>query len=118
MLNRFALIIIVFSLSGIVSFSPLFAEDATSSNDNDDKELVRVYEVFGMGCPACQGGLTKLVNKVQGVKEAKVNWKEQTMTVILKDGVEFNDDIIFEAIRKANFTPGKRLDTKLKKSKE
>ncbi len=69
----------------------------------------RVYEVFGMNCPGCHGGLEKLVKKISAVKEAKANWQKKQLVVTTRPEAELNDEDIYDAIRRANFTPGKRL---------
>lgn len=68
----------------------------------------RVYQVFGMDCPGCHGGLEKLVNKIPGVFDSKANWKKKQIVVRIQKEGEVSDESIFEAIRRANFTPGKR----------
>ncbi len=83
---------------------------AAENGAEQQKGEVRIYEVFGMGCPACQGGLAKLVEKVDGVSQTEVNWKEQRIKVTFTKEASVDDEKIYEAIRKANFTPGKRLD--------
>lgn len=69
----------------------------------------RIYEVFGMGCPGCHSGLTKLVKKIDGVKNAEANWKKKQLTVILLQGAKLNDKDVFDAMKRGNFTPGKRI---------
>jgi copper chaperone CopZ len=69
---------------------------------------IREYEVFGMDCPGCHGGLEKLINKLPGVIESKANWEEKSLFVRLPEGSELTDDAVFQAIRDANFTPGQR----------
>ncbi|MHC5000066.1 MAG: heavy-metal-associated domain-containing protein [Planctomycetota bacterium] len=69
----------------------------------------RVYEVFGMDCPGCHGGLEKLVRKVPGVKEAQANWQKQRLIVIVEPNAKVEDEAIYDAIKRANFTPGKKL---------
>ncbi len=70
---------------------------------------VRAYEVFGMGCPGCHGGLEKLLNEIPAVETSEANWKEKHVVVTLKPGAELEDEVIFDLIRRANFTPGERL---------
>lgn len=70
---------------------------------------VRVYEVFGMDCPGCHGGLEKLIEQIPGVEQAEANWEKKKVTIMLRKGTEVKDEDIYEAIKKANFTPGKRL---------
>jgi copper chaperone CopZ len=69
----------------------------------------RVYEVFGMNCPGCHGGLEKLVKKISSVQEAKANWQKKQLVVTIRPKAELNDEDIYDAIRRANFTPGKRI---------
>ncbi len=83
-----------------------------------DQELVvepmeasetRVYEVFGMDCPGCHGGLEKLVKKIPAVQQAEANWVKKQLTITVEPGTELNDEDIYDAIRRANFTAGKRI---------
>ena len=67
----------------------------------------RQYEVFGMDCPGCHGGLEKLVKKIPSVQEAKANWVKKQLIVTLHP--EANDEDIYDAIKLANFTVGKRI---------
>ena len=69
----------------------------------------RVYEVFGMNCPGCHGGLEKLVKKNPSVQQAEANWLKKQLVVTVPPEVELNDEDIYDAIRRANFTPGNRL---------
>ena len=69
----------------------------------------RVYEVFGMDCPGCHGGVEKLLKKIAAVQSVEANWKKKVLTVIVKPGETLNDEDVYDAIRLANFSPGKRL---------
>ncbi|HEG42881.1 MAG TPA: hypothetical protein ENH94_02420 [Phycisphaerales bacterium] len=69
----------------------------------------RVYEVFGMDCPGCHGGLEKLVKKIPAVQEAKANWQKKQLVVTVRPEAELNDEDIYDAIRRANFTPGNQI---------
>ncbi len=75
----------------------------------DGESETRVYEVFGMDCPGCHGGLEKLVMKIPAVQQARANWVEKRLTIVVKPKTELNDEDIYDAIRKANFTVGKRI---------
>jgi copper chaperone CopZ len=75
----------------------------------DESHEVRIYEVFGMDCPACHGGVENLVLKIPGVLDAKADWKKRRLTVVLEPGVPVDDERVYDAIRRANFTPGKRI---------
>lgn len=70
---------------------------------------VRVYEVFGMDCPGCHGGLEKLVNVLPGVADSQAAWEQQRLTVYLAADAQVADADVAAAIKKANFTPGERL---------
>ena len=70
---------------------------------------MRVYEVLGMNCPGCHGGVEKLVKKIEAINSVEANWKEKVLTVTVKSGETLNDEDVYDAIRRANFTPGKRL---------
>jgi len=70
---------------------------------------IRVYEVFGMDCPGCQGGVEKLVKKIPAVQDAKADWKKKKLTVAVRPGSDLDDEDVLDAIRRANFTPGKRI---------
>lgn len=69
----------------------------------------RVYEVFGMDCPGCHGGLEKLVEKIPAVQQAKANWQKKELIVTVRPETELNDEDIYDAIQRASFTVGKRL---------
>jgi hypothetical protein len=80
-----------------------------NADRNGDLE-VRVYEVFGMDCPGCHGGLEKLVLRIAAIQTAKANWEQKKLTVTVKPGSDLNDEDVYEAIRQANFTPGECLE--------
>ncbi len=70
---------------------------------------VRVFEVFGMGCPGCEGGLCKLAKNIDGVSGANADWDDQRLRVTIAPGMSVDDAAIVDAIKRANLTPGKRL---------
>ena len=98
-------------LSGVLicGFGCGGAGKSTLRQSNPDAEI-RVYEVFGMNCPGCHGGLNKLVEKIPEVGESEANWKENRLTVMVASGAQLNDEDIYDAIRRANFTAGQRLE--------
>ena len=75
----------------------------------DDNREVRIYEVFGMDCPGCHGGVENLVLKIPAVLSAQADWKEQRLVVVVKPGSQLDDELVYDAIRRANFTAGKRI---------
>jgi copper chaperone CopZ len=84
---------------------PQQTESTVSIQDSN----ARVYEVFGMDCPGCHGGLEKLVKKIPAVKEAQANWQKQQLIVVVQPDAELDDEAIYDAVKRANFTPGKRI---------
>ena len=46
----------------------------------------RVYEVFGMDCPGCHGGLEKLVKKLPAIEQAEANWEKKQLVVSVRPG--------------------------------
>jgi copper chaperone CopZ len=62
-----------------------------------------------MDCPGCHGGLEKLVKKIPGILDTKANWEKNRLTVTVRQGSELDDKDVFDAIRRANFTPGERI---------
>jgi len=70
---------------------------------------VRVYEVFGMDCPGCHGGLEKLALRIPGVIGAQASWTEQRLTLTVEPDAAVSDADVVDAIARANFTAGERL---------
>lgn len=103
---------IFFGIISIIFFITLLGCGGTKTDfgglDIEGSE-VRIYEVFGMDCPGCHGGLENLVNEIPGVKTSKGNWKKQLLMVVILPNSDVKDEAIYEAIKNANFTPGKRL---------
>ena len=54
--------------------------------DNSATTSIRIYEVFGMDCPGCHGGVEKLVLDILGVTNAKASWVEKSLTLTIKPG--------------------------------
>lgn len=103
------------SLLMLLVVSLVGASGCATSGKNENIQLmqktdeIRVYEVFGMDCPGCHGGLEKLVRKVPGIQQVEANWKEKKLVITVKPGVELNEEEVFDAIERANFTVGKRI---------
>jgi copper chaperone CopZ len=96
--------------AGFILTAGCATADRTVSTEPGETDLeVRVYEVFGMDCPGCHGGLEKLVLRVPGVESAEANWEQKKLTVTVSSRVDLDDEAVHEAIREANFTPGERL---------
>jgi len=71
-------------------------------------ELIE-YEVFGMDCPGCHGGLEKLAKQIPGVRSAKASWEDQKLELGVAEGFAVTDAQVIDAINRANFTAGERL---------
>lgn len=80
-----------------------------SKGEITDSTSLHRYEVFGMDCPGCHGGVEKLVKAVLGVEDARANYLKKEIVVTAAAGQSIDKQAVFEAIRKANFTPGKVL---------
>lgn len=81
----------------------------SSAVESVEASGTRVYEVFGMNCPGCHGGVEKLVKKIPGVQYAEASWVQKQLVVTVSPEVKLDDEYIRDAIKRANFTPGKRI---------
>ena len=111
--NTLLLVAVAFLLS-VVS-NPAFAgnleyEAFVADKDTTSQEKVVCYEVFGMDCPGCQSALEKQVKKIDGVADAKASFKEKQVFIELKPGAKVSEEEIEKRIKKANFTPGKKIE--------
>ena len=103
MLTGVSVLVIIYLAVGCGSGRNSFEKYLENGNE------IRVYEVFGMDCPGCHDGLENLVNKIPGVADSKANWEKQIIQVALNATTDVSDQSVFDAIKKANFTPGKRV---------
>jgi cation transport ATPase len=87
----------------------LYANQLAAEPAPNEAVETRIYEIFGMDCPGCHGGLEKLVKKLPQVKAAKANWKKKQLVVEVVPGELLDDERVHDAIKRANFTPGKRI---------
>jgi copper chaperone CopZ len=71
---------------------------------------IRVYEVFGMDCPGCHGGIEKLVDKLPAVQKSEANWEKQELKIWINPEKGVKDEDIIDAIERANLTPGERKE--------
>lgn len=104
--------IIWLSILTILMMSFVFGCGPTRINFDElvvDGTEVRIYEVFGMDCPGCQGGLENLINDIPGVVASEANWEKQQLRVLISSKTEVSDEAINEAVKQANFTLGKRI---------
>ena len=97
----------------IILFITAIAFIGCSSSQKTDVNIdgaeVRLYEVFGMDCHGCHGGIEKLLNKHIAIINSKADWVNKNITLYISEGSGINEEEIFEIIKSANFTPGKRI---------
>ncbi|MHC4061453.1 MAG: cation transporter [Planctomycetota bacterium] len=105
--NPFALLVFCAVVVGFSGCNQTQQEDPAGLSIEGSE--TRIYEVFGMNCPGCHEGVEKLVKRLPGVIDAQANWKEKRITIRVKSNAELKDEDVFSAIKRANFTPGKRL---------
>jgi copper chaperone CopZ len=104
------------TMTAIVALCLLFAVGCAPAARHSDASPAekagetRVYEVLGMDCPGCHGGLEKLVERIPAVLDAEANWEEKRLAVTVREGEELVDEDVFDAIRRANFTAGDRIE--------
>ena len=101
--------VLLFILLPVFTFAASVTSDSTFNNDSLETEI-RIYEVFGMDCPGCHGAVEKLVKKIPAVSGAQASWEKQEIKVWIDPGSEVKNEEIFDAIERANFTPGKRIE--------
>jgi len=94
---------------GVMALTGCSSKPQAQTEANFEGEDVLVFEVFGMDCPGCHGGLEKLMATIPGVIDSKASWEEKTVKVIVSEDEVVNNDDIRNAIERANFTPGERL---------
>ena len=65
--------------------------------------MKKIISVEGMSCEHCVASVKSALEKLDGVKSAKVDLKKKSATVKLSDNVA--DDVLKSAITEAGFTP-------------
>jgi hypothetical protein len=51
-----------------------------------------------------------LVKRIPAIQDAQANWEQKRLIVSIRTGTQLNDEDIRDAIRRANFTPGERIE--------
>lgn len=96
----------VMALTAII----LFVGCATDQTPHPGSATVQTtYEILGMDCPGCHGGLEKNLKKIPGVTSASANWKKQTVTITTEGERQIDLSEIRKAVEQSNFTFGKAL---------
>jgi copper chaperone CopZ len=101
--------IIVISTISLIAFVGCSGSKTNIDGIDESNTEMRIYEVFGMDCPGCHGGLENLINEITGVITSEANWEKQQLKVFVSTNIIVSDEAIFDAVKKANFTPGKRI---------
>lgn len=105
MLKKYIILVIP-----IITFFFISCSSTKEINDSIyENTETRVYEVFGMDCPGCHGGLEKLLNQHEAIVDSKADWVNKRVTIYIKLDSEISENEIFELIERANFTPGKLI---------
>lgn len=65
--------------------------------------MKKIISVEGMSCEHCVSAVKSALEKLDGVKAAKVDLKKKTATVKLSDSVA--DEVLKAAVIEAGFTP-------------
>ncbi len=83
-------------------------EPETDAQAADTVGTIAEFEVFGMDCPGCHGGLENLAKQIPGVKTAKASWENNKLVLGIEEGAKVTDEQVHDAIDRANFTAGER----------
>lgn len=89
--------------------NPLKDPIIITKTDSIIQDTIICYEVFGMDCPGCESALEKQLQKIEGVEKAKADWEKQQVIIWFSDNANISDKEIIKRIKKANFTPGKKI---------
>ncbi|MGQ8336716.1 heavy-metal-associated domain-containing protein [Sunxiuqinia sp. A32] len=104
-----------FFLCGMISAQALEIDTTYNIGVQQDSIVCEpnvCYEVFGMDCPGCESALEKQLNKLDGVEKVKASWEKQQVLIWTNDKVVPTDEEITKRIKKANFTPGEKIQSK------
>ena len=104
------LLVAIVAVAGTLVLIGCSANPEPATEPVAEVETVQVYEVFGMDCPGCHGGLENLALDIPGVGTAKASWLDKNLKLGITEGAEVSDEAVREAIARANFTAGDRLE--------
>jgi len=102
---KYAITILTIAAAGLITGCATSRPLAQEDHSSDEV----VYEVFGMDCPGCHGGVEKNLVKLSGVVAASANWKQKTVTLHVAEGAAVEDAQIKQAVEDSNFTLGRQL---------
>ena len=71
--------------------------------------MKKIITIEGMHCDHCKGRVEKALSGISGIKNVKVDLKNKTATVDLKE--EIQDDVLFNTVKELGFEPLK-IETK------
>ena len=91
--------------------STISDEKKLQQADSTRSEFITIkYQVYGMNCPGCHGALEKQINKILGVISSKADWVKQKIEIEVFSDAIISEEDIFKRIKKANFTPGEKIE--------
>lgn len=79
-------------------------DNLAKKNQKNIQSDTLVFTVYGMGCPGCEGGLEKQVNKIQSVQFSDADWIKQELRIVLAKDFALDMTELKKRIKKANFT--------------
>ena len=65
--------------------------------------MKKIITIEGMHCEHCKKRVETALNEITGIKNAKVDLKNKTATVNLKE--EISDEIILNSVKELGFEP-------------
>lgn len=93
----------------VTTFAENTFREITVQKDSLNNANIVCYEVFGMDCPGCQSALEKQIKKIEGVADVTASFVDKEVLIELKSEDSVTEEEIFYRIKKANFTPGKKI---------
>lgn len=102
------IIIVLFSLPGYVFSQSNTKKDSSIVLQSDVTYQLDtiIFNIYGMDCPGCEGGLEKQVNKITSVEFSDANWLKQELRIVLKQDSTLDSEALTKRVKKSNFTLG------------
>lgn len=115
----FIVCLLAFETAYSQSNEPLLPDTVITIQDDENSqqadsirpEFITIkYQVYGMNCPGCHGALEKQINKIPGVVSSKADWVKQKIEIKVFSDAIISEEDIFKRIKKANLTPGEKME--------
>ena len=115
--NKYSLLftVILINISNLYAQTGIEHEGVNIQNESSIASVNRVvldtmrYKVYGMDCPGCHSALEKQINKLDAVDNSAADWLNQEVMIVVKRDSTIKEEELFKKIKKANFTPGKKI---------